>query len=164
MPQLDFSVFPSQFFWLVVNFGLMLFIMSRFIIPKTAEMINLRKEKIDGDLQKAAEIKKQVEETIEKYNKALKNANSKANISLQKTKDELNETVNRRQADISAKLTSEIEAGEQRIASLKAKALQQIEEVSAELAVDVLEKLGFGGIKAKDAKNALASLKRNSND
>ena len=115
-------------------------------------------------MQKAAEIKKQVEETIEKYNKALKNANSKANISLQKTKDELNETVNRRQADISAKLTSEIEAGEQRIASLKAKALQQIEEVSAELAVDVLEKLGFGGIKAKDAKNALDSLKRNSND
>ena len=160
MPQLDFSVFPSQFFWLVVNFGLMLFIMSKFIIPKTAEMINLRKEKIDGDLQKAAEIKKQVEETIEKYNKALKNANLRASISLQKTKDELNETINRRQADISAKLTAEIESGEQKIALLKIKALQKIEEESVELAVDVLKKLGFGGIKVKDARNALACLKK----
>ena len=160
MPQLDFSVFPSQFFWLVINFGLMLIIMSKFIIPKTAEMINLRKEKIDGDLQKAAEIKKQVEATIEKYNKALKNANSKANISLQKTRDELNETISRRQADIAAKLSAEIENGEQKIALSKAKALQKIEEVSAELAIDVLDKLGFSGIKIKDAKNALLSLKK----
>ena len=60
MPQLDFSVFPSQLFWLLVSFFSMLFIMSRFIIPKTAEMINLRKEKIDGDLRKASEIKQQV--------------------------------------------------------------------------------------------------------
>jgi F-type H+-transporting ATPase subunit b len=160
MPQLDFSVFPSQFFWLVVNFLLMLFIMSKFIIPKTAEMINLRKEKIDGDLEKAAEIKKKVEEMVEKYNEALKNANLKANISLQKTKDELNETIIRRQEDLSAKINAEIEAGEEKIANSKIKALQKIEETSAELAIDVLEKLGFGGIKIKDAKIALMKLKK----
>ena len=61
MPQLDFSVFPSQLFWLCITFFAMLFIMSRFIIPKTAEMINLRKEKIDGYLEKAAELKEKVE-------------------------------------------------------------------------------------------------------
>jgi F-type H+-transporting ATPase subunit b len=160
MPQLDFSVFPSQFFWLLVNFLLMLFIMSKFIIPKTAEMINLRKEKIDGDLEKAAEIKKKVEEMVEKYNEALKNANLKANISLQKTKDELNETIIRRQEDLSAKINAEIEAGEEKIANSKIKALQKIEETSAELAIDVLEKLGFGGIKIKDAKIALMKLKK----
>ena len=43
MPQLDFSVFPSQLFWLAVSFFTMLFVMSKFIIPKTAEMIDLRK-------------------------------------------------------------------------------------------------------------------------
>ena len=160
MPQLDFSVFPSQFFWLIVNFVLMLIIMSKFIIPKTAEMINLRKEKVEGDLQKAAEIKQQVEATIAKYNEALKNANSKANISLQKTRDELNETINRRQADLTARLNAEIEAGEEKIANSKARALQKIEDVSAELAVDILGKLGFGGIKMKDAKNTLTSLKK----
>ena len=134
--------------------------MSKFIIPKTAEMINLRKEKVEGDLQKAAEIKQQVEATIAKYNEALKNANSKANISLQKTRDELNETINRRQADLTARLNAEIEAGEEKIANSKARALQKIEDVSAELAVDILGKLGFGGIKMKDAKNTLTSLKK----
>ena len=160
MPQLDFSVFPSQFFWLVVNFLLMMFIMSKFIIPKTSEMIILRKEKIEGDLEKAAEIKQKVEAMVEKYNKALKDANSKANVSLQKTRDELNETITRRQEDMSARLTAEIEAGEEKIAKSKIKALQKIEDVSVELAVDVLGKLGFGGISIEDAKNTLAGLKK----
>ena len=160
MPQLDFSVFPSQFFWLVVNFLLMLFIMSKFIIPKTAEMINLRKEKIDGDLEKASEIKKKVEEMVVKYNEALKNANLKANISLQKTKDELNETILRRQEDLSARINAEIEAGEEKIANFRVKALQKIEETSLELSIDVLGKLGFSGIKVKDAKAALTKLKK----
>ena len=160
MPQLDFSVFPSQLFWLTINFGLMLFIMSKFIIPKTAEMINLRKEKIEGDIQKAEEIKQKVEATIQRYNEALKDANSKANISLQKTKDELNETINRRQSDLMIKLNAEIEAGENKIANSKARALQKIEDVAVDLAVDVLGKLGFSGIKVKDAKNALESIKK----
>lgn len=159
MPQFDFSVFPSQLFWLVICFFTMLFVMSKFIIPKTAEMVNLRREKIDGDLERAAEIKEQVEQALEKYNKALQDANVKANISLQKTKDELAETINRRQADLSARLKSEIEAGEKKIAASKEKALQKVEEASAELAVEVLNKLGFGGIKLKDAAYAVKSLK-----
>ena len=152
MPQLDFSVFPSQFFWLVINFVLMLIIMSRFIIPKTAEMINLRKEKIEGDLQKAAEIKQQVEETIEKYNTALKDANAKASVSLQKIRDELDETISRKQADITSRLNSEIMAGEEKIANSKVRAMQKIEDVSVDLAIEVLGTLGFGGIETKAAK------------
>ena len=51
MPQLDFSVFPSQLFWLCVTFFTMLFVMSKFITQRIAEMINLRKEKIDDYLK-----------------------------------------------------------------------------------------------------------------
>lgn len=159
MPQFDFSVFPSQLFWLVICFFAMLFIMSKFIIPKTAEMVNLRKEKIDGDLERAAEIKQQVELALEKYNKALQDANFKADISLQKTKDELAEAINRKQADLSVRLNAEIEAGEKKIAVSKEKALQKVEEASAELAVEVLKKLGFHGIKPEDAVSAVQSLK-----
>ena len=160
MPQLDFSVFPSQLFWLLVSFFSMLFIMSRFIIPKTAEMINLRKEKIDGDLQKAAEIKQQVEKALEKYHAALKEATDKAQISLQKNRDELGEMINRKQEDLAAKLEAEISGGEKKIEQAKEKALQKVEASAAELAIDVLKNLGFGGVKAKDAAAAIDSLKK----
>ena len=160
MPQLDFSVFPSQFFWLLVNFLLMLFIMRKFIIPKTAEMINLRKEKIDSDIEKAKEIKQKAEVMVNNYNQALQKANAKANLTLQENRDELNELISRRQEDLLARLNDEIKNGEEKIANSKLKALQKIEDVSAELAVDILGKLGFGGIKMKDAKNTLTSLKK----
>ncbi len=160
MPQLDFSVFPSQLFWLVICFMTMLFIMSRFIIPKTAEMINLRRAKIDADLEQAEEIKKHVEETLEKYKKSLAEATAKANISLQKTRDELNETVARKQEEISLRMKSEMEENEKKIDEAKDRAMKKVEEAAADLAIDVLEKLGFSGIKAKDAKNALDLVKR----
>lgn len=161
MPQLDFSIFPSQFFWLCVSFFLMLFIMSKFIIPKTAEMINLRKAKIDADLEAAAELKKKVEKTLEKYNLALKKATDEANISLQKTREDLADTIEHRQAELSAELNREIVAGEKKINAAKQKALDGIEDMAAELAPLVLQKLGVVKVSAKEIQTALQSGKEN---
>ncbi len=161
MPQLDFSIFPSQFFWLCVSFFLMLFIMSKFIIPKTAEMINLRKAKIDADLEAAAELKKKVEKTLEKYNQALKKATDEANASLQKTRDDLADTIERRQSELSAELNREIAAGEKKIDAAKQKALAGIEDMAAELAPLVLQKLGVAKVSAKEIQTALKSGKEN---
>lgn len=161
MPQLDFSIFPSQFFWLCVSFFLMLFIMSKFIIPKTAEMINLRKAKIDADLEAAAELKKKVEKTLEKYNLALKKATDEANVSLQKTREDLADTIERRQAELSAELNREIVAGEEKINAAKQKALDGIEDMAAELAPLVLQKLGVVKVSAKEIQTALQSGKEN---
>ena len=155
MPQLDFSVFPSQLFWLCITFFAMLFIMSRFIIPKTAEMINLRKEKIDGYLEKAAELKEKVEKTLDKYNQALQEASDEAAQSLQKTQQELDAMIERRQADLAAELNRQITEGEKKIAAGKDKAMRQVEEISADLALDVLKKLGFNHFKAKDVNVAM---------
>lgn len=159
MPQLDFSVFPSQFFWLTICFFSLLFIMSKLIIPKIAETISLRKEKIDRELEAAAELKKQVEEGIEKYELALKEASQKANSELQRTRDELNETVARKQSDLAARLTVEIEQGEQKIAAAKDRALKSVEEAAVSLASDVLAKIGFKDVSADVVKKAISGIK-----
>lgn len=159
MPQLDFSVFPSQLFWLTVCFVTMFVIMRWFILPKTAEMIDLRKAKIDGDLARAAEIHKQVEDALARYNSALTEAKSKADIAVQKAKDELQNTIERRQADLTSRLHSEIEAGELKIEKSKQKALAEVETAASELAVEVLAKLGFAGIKPEHVSDVLKSLK-----
>ncbi len=155
MPQLDFSIFPSQFFWLCVSFFLMLFIMSKFIIPKTAEMINLRKAKIDADLAAAEELKQKVEKTLEKYNQALKKASDEANASLQKTREELNTTIERRQQELAQELNAEIAAGEKKIAAAKQKALENVEAMVEELTPMEQKKIGFAKVSAKEIQTAL---------
>lgn len=111
MPQLDFSVFPSQLFWLCVTFFTMLFVMSKFIIPRIAEMINLRKEKIDDYLEKAAEIKVQAEAALDKYQQALKFATEEANQSIAKTQQDLKNMIERKQSDLDNELAAQIAEG-----------------------------------------------------
>lgn len=160
MPQLDFSVFPSQLFWLSLSFFTLLFIMSKFIIPKTSEMINLRKDKIDNDLAKVSEIKEQIELAMAKYNKALSDATIRANTSLEKIREDLNVTISRRQEDLAKRLKDEIVAEEKKIALSKERAMQKIDSVSADLVIDIFTKLGFSGIKQKDVYDAMDALKK----
>ena len=157
MPQLDFSVFPSQLFWLSISFFSMLFIMSKLIIPRIAEMINLRKDKIDGYLQKAAEIKDKAEDALQKYHQALQKATDEATQSLQKTQQDMQKLIDRKQADLAAELTAQIAAGEKKIQDGKTKALQQVQEMSENLALDVLQKLGLK-VAAADVKKAVQEV------
>jgi len=133
----------------------MLFVMSYFIIPKTAEMINLRKAKIDADLEDAAKLKQKVEKTLEKYNQALKKASDEAKASLQKTKDEINLTIERKQADLTIELNRQIEEGEKKIATGKKKAMENVNNAVEILVPEVMKKLGFAKVSAEVIRNAV---------
>lgn len=155
MPQLDFSVFPSQLFWLSISFFCLLFIMNCFIIPKTAEMIGLRKAKIDQDMEEAAKLKQKVEKTLEKYNQALKKATDEARLTLQKTRDELNSTIERKQADLTMELNRQIADGEKKIAMARQKALAGVDEAVVVLAPEIMKKLGFEEIPVSVVRDAI---------
>lgn len=156
MPQLDFSVFPSQLFWLCISFFTMLFIMSKFIIPKIAEMINLRKEKIDDYLDSAADFKARSEQALENYHRALKEATDEANLSLQKTKQEMKNLIERKQTELNEELCRQIKEGEQQIRDSKAKAMKQVDAMTEDLAAEIIRKLGFSLTKAQISKAAAA--------
>ena len=156
MPQLDTSTFTSQLFWLVVCFFSMMFIMSKFIIPKIADIMEQRQRKIDGYLNKAADLKEQAE--LRKYQNALAAATEKADKSLADTKDEMNRLISDKQSELEARLQKKIKEGEKEINAGKEEALKQIKAVSEDLALDVIKKIGISGIKASDIKAAIKDL------
>lgn len=150
MPQLDFSTFYSQIFWLCISFFSMLLIMAKFITPRIAEMINLRKDKIDDYLSSAEAINQRAEKSLDKYNQALKTANDNANQSLQKTQQDLKNLMERKQAELSLQLNQQIAIGENNIQLAKEEAMRQVSVMSQDLALDVLHKLGFEQIDKKN--------------
>jgi len=155
MPHLDTSTYTSQIFWLMICFFSMMFIMSKFIIPKIAEIRQQRYDKIDGYLHKAEELQKKTESAIEKYENALAKATKDANISLQNTKEELNNLINKKQAELDKKLQAQIKAGEEEINTGKILALKEIKSVSASLASDILHKLDISDIKTAEIKHII---------
>lgn len=158
MPQLDTSSFTSQLFWLVICFFSMMFIMSKFIIPKIADIMEQRQRKIDSYLNKAADLKQQAESALQKYQDALAQATENANKSLADTKDEMNKLINDKQSELEGRLQKKIKEGETEINVSKEQALKQIKAISEELALDVVKKIGITGIKTPDIKAAIKDL------
>ena len=159
MPQLDSSTFSSQIFWLLICFFSMMFIMSKFIIPRIAEVMECRQSKIDGYLNKANHFKQEAEETLQKYQEALSQATLSANQSLADTKEEMNRFISQKQSELETTLQKRIKEGEETINSEKEKALKEVRGISEKLALDVIKKIGITGIESSDIKATMKELK-----
>lgn len=158
MPQLDTSTFASQLFWLCICFFSMLFIMSKFIIPKIADVLEQRQRKIDGYLTKAHQIKIQAEETLKKYQDALSEANQHATQALSKTQIELNSMIEKKQNELNAQLQKMLQEGEIEIAKSQKEAINKVKAVSEDLALDIVKKIGLKDISSADIKAAIKTI------
>ena len=78
MPQLDFSTFPNQIFWLVVTLIVIYLLMSRVALPLIASVLTERHGAIQSDLDKADEMKAKAVEAETAYNQALVDARAEA--------------------------------------------------------------------------------------
>lgn len=159
MPQLDIATYPSQLFWLCVCFFSTYFIMAKIILPRIADIIEQRRQKIDNCLDKAAKIKAQAEESLEKYQAALAKATSDAEKSLSRTYDELNKLIKEKQDELDKKLKDKIAESEIEIRRNKEKALSEVRHISEALATEIVKKIGLAEISAQDIKNAVKKVK-----
>ncbi|MGD9863065.1 MAG: F0F1 ATP synthase subunit B', partial [Pseudodonghicola sp.] len=78
MPQLDFSSFPNQIFWLAVTLVVIYLILSRVALPRIGGILAERTGTITNDLAAAEDLKAKAVEAEEAYNKALAEARAEA--------------------------------------------------------------------------------------
>ena len=141
MPQLDFSTFSSQLIWLTLVFGALYLIMRRVALPRIATVIEERRDRIADDLDQAEDFKRQTDAAIEAYETALALARAKAHTIAQETRDRLHRETERHRKEIEAKLDERIAVAEARIAETKEAALQNVREVSVDVASSIVAKL-----------------------
>ena len=161
MPQLDPTWYVSQMFWLFVCFFVMLFIMSKFILPRITDIMDKRQGKIDDYLEKARENKVLAEESLVNYNKAIAEATAQAQTALEAMQKDLDELVAKRQEELNLRLSKQIADSEAKISKSKEAALTQLDAMSEELAWDVLKKIGIDNVSRKDIKNAVTATAEN---
>ena len=51
MPQLNPEFWFSQIFWLIITFGIMFILLSKFVLPKISENLELRKAQISENIE-----------------------------------------------------------------------------------------------------------------
>ncbi|MEO0945240.1 MAG: F0F1 ATP synthase subunit B', partial [Pseudomonadota bacterium] len=78
LPQLDFSTFANQIFWLVVTLVVIYLVLSKIALPRIASVLAERQGTITNDIAAAEELKQKAAEAEEAYEKALSDARAEA--------------------------------------------------------------------------------------
>ena len=160
MPQLDLSTYASQAFWMVLCFSLLWLLLSIFITPKIADVLEQRKRKIDDYIRKAEKLNQQAKASLEKYERTLNEAKAKAAADIAANQKESAAFLAEEERLLNERLNKQIADSEFKLAKEKKETMQQIQNISQNLAFDIVQKLGFAEITENDVK-AVAAQKGN---
>ena len=150
MPQLDFSTFPSQIFWLAIAFVILYLALDRYLIPRIGGAIEERKDRIADDLDMAARKKAEADAAMLAYDKNLADARAKANFIAAENRAALDEQLAKETAAQEAELDKSAAKAEKQIAKARSEAMKHVEEIALDVAADMVATLG--GIKADPKK------------
>ena len=141
MPQLDFSTFASQIFWLAVTFGLLYFTLARHSLPRVREVLQSRQERIRSDLDKAEESKRQAEAIELEYNEALKKARHDASEQINIAKEKHKDLAEARHAKLDEMFARQNRETELRVQKMRDDASEELSETVQDLVSVITKKL-----------------------
>ncbi len=144
MPQLDFSTFPNQIFWLVVFCVVLFAIVKFFIIPRMEDIFANRRKIIDGNIAKAEEIRLRVSEIEKQIEEELQKAKSQCDEIMNTSGNNIKEQMALALEDSKIATTQLISEAEGRLKELKDGSEAAIEKISEELASEIISKISRG--------------------
>ncbi len=141
MPQLDFSTYLPQLFWLAVTFFVLYLLMKFVALPQVGAALAARRRKIEEDLAGAAALKSEAETVLAAYQKSLAAARGEAQALLRESAERLAAEAAERHRELAQKLALEAASAEREIAAAKERALADLASLAPELAQTVAAKL-----------------------
>ncbi len=153
-PQLDFSTYPSQMFWLAVTFVIIYVLSTTVLLPPVAKVIEKRKSKLEDDITKARELNNEAEKLKRDYEKELNKSRKEAEAKILN----MYKLIEDEEADARHQFHWELEErmneAEDHIEKVSESILMSIEDISALLTSDIVNKVS--GIKIDSANAKLA--------
>ena len=144
MPQLDFSTFPNQIFWLVVFCVVLFAIVKIFIIPRMEDIFANRRKIIDGNIAKAEEIRIRVSEIEKQIEEELQKAKSQCDEIMKASGNNIKEQMASALEDSKIATAQLISEAEGRLKELRDGSEATIEKISEELASEIISKISRG--------------------
>ncbi|MEM8951780.1 MAG: F0F1 ATP synthase subunit B' [Pseudomonadota bacterium] len=158
MPQLEVSTYVSQIFWLIVTFSLLYYLLSRKALPRVAEILEARADRVRSDLDEAQRMRKEAEDALSSYEAVTAEAQQKAQARIAETQAKLQAEAAEAQAKLDAKLAKRVVEAETRIAKAREDALKELDDAALSTAQAAAERLAGVKVTKTDAKAALDAV------
>ncbi len=155
LPQLDAPTFPSQIVWLIISFLVLYWLMKSKALPRVAEILEARQDRIANDLDKAAMFRRDAEKALEDYEAAVAQAQTEAQAKSKALHEQMAAEHAKQEQKLDKKLATRIDKAGAEIAKAREEALKEINQVALESAVLATRKLTGIEVTEHEAKDAL---------
>ena len=159
MPQLDAYWYASPIFWLIIFFSVLYWLLSRRALPRIAEILEAREDRIAADLDQAQRMRAEAEQVMASYEKTLAQARARAHDLVAETQAKLQAEAAERQAELDQALARQLAEAEARIAEAKRSALKELEEAAVAAAQAAVERLVGIKVAKRAAQAALREVR-----
>ena len=139
LPQLDFTTWPSQIFWLAIALVVLYYLMSKIALPRISETLEERADAIADDLDKAEEFRRRASEAEKAYDQALADARAKAQSIIAEARAEMQAELDAAMAEADAEISARTAESEKRIRAIRDDAVAAVKSVATETAGAVID-------------------------
>ena len=141
MPQLNPEFWVSQIFWLILTFGFLLIILSKFILPKISNNLELRKSQILENIETAEKQKMESENKIREYETLINNSKNEARNYFNDARKKIIQDIDKKRGEIEEEINVEIRNAEKEIVELKKGAPEKINKIATETSAQLIKQL-----------------------
>jgi F-type H+-transporting ATPase subunit b len=158
LPQFDLAQWPGQMVWMLVIFGVLLFLFAKVFVPKVGGTIAEREDKIGGDIGEARRLRDEAEAQAKAAADELAQARARAQRLAADAKASATAETEKRQAEEEARLAQVVAEAEGRINAARAEAMSHVRGIAAEAADAIVTRLTGQSAGADEVERALASV------
>ena len=160
LPQLDPSTFATQIFWLIVIFTGIYIFYSKKSLPEISRVVEDRKERIQNDLDSAEKIREEVASVQAAYEEKLQGARSKASELYKGAEESIKKNAEEAQRKFQDRASSDIQVMERRLEDALEEAMEDMNSLAADIAIEAAEKIIGVRATEKDVKDVVKTLNK----
>jgi len=141
MPQLDPEFWFSQIFWLVITFGILYLILSKIILPKISDNLEIRKSQVLENLELAEKQRNESEAKLKEFDNIILKSKIEAKNLFNESRKKLLDDINNKKQDLEEEIDKEVKIVESEIEELKNKSPEKINKIAIETSGDLINQL-----------------------
>lgn len=140
-PPFDSSTYASQLIWLVITFGALYFIVSKIALPRLANIVEGRAERIESDLAEAKRLRAESKAAEDAFLKAQADARAKASAIATEAREAVARQSDENRKRLDAEMAAKLAAAETQISATKQAAMGNVRGIAADAAAAIVERL-----------------------
>ena len=141
MPQLNPEFWISQIVWLVLTFGLLYIILSKFILPKISNNLESRKSQILENIETAEKQREEGKKKIKEFEKIILESKLEAKNYFNEARQKILDDINSKRIALEKDIDEEISAAEQEVNNLKTSSGEKIKNIAVETSSELIKQL-----------------------